>query len=63
MILTAVLQNVRPLIAIGGWTGSRYFSTAVANAQGRKAFAKTVVNFVKKYNLDGVDFECVFFNP
>ncbi|KAF4588706.1 hypothetical protein EYR40_010260 [Pleurotus pulmonarius] len=50
-------NNVRPLIAIGGWTGSRYFSTAVANAQGRKAFVKAVVNFVKKYNLDGVDFD------
>ncbi|KAF7421024.1 hypothetical protein PC9H_011543 [Pleurotus ostreatus] len=50
-------NNVRPLIAIGGWTGSRYFSTAVANAQSRKAFVKAVVNFVKKYNLDGVDFD------
>ncbi|KAF6762204.1 chitinase [Ephemerocybe angulata] len=50
-------HNVKALISVGGWTGSRFFSTAVATPQNRTAFVKTVVGFVQKYNLDGVDFD------
>jgi len=60
LILRLMLaKDVKALVAIGGWTGSRYFSTNVGSAQNRTAFVKTIVNLVKKYNLDGVDFESV----
>lgn len=49
------------LLSIGGWTGSIYFSNAVGSAQNRTAFARAIVALAKKYNLDGVDFECVTF--
>lgn len=50
-------HGVKALISVGGWTGSRFFSTAVADAKNRTAFVNTIVKFALKYNLDGVDFE------
>ncbi|KAJ7084565.1 chitinase [Mycena belliarum] len=49
-------NNVSPLLAIGGWTGSRYFSTAVAEAS-RTQFVQAVLGLVTKYGLDGIDFD------
>ena len=45
------------MITLGGWTGSRYFSTAVGSAENRTAFAQAILNFVDEYKLDGVDIE------
>lgn len=50
-------QGVKASLSIGGWTGSRYFSTAVGSAQNRTAFVAAVNRIVKQYGLDGVDFE------
>jgi chitinase len=50
-------HGVEAHIAIGGWGGSIYFSSNVATAENRTAFVRTVVNFVRQYNLDGVNFE------
>lgn len=46
-------------IGIGGWYGSRYFSSNVATAENRTAFVKTMVDFANKYGLDGISFEYV----
>ncbi|KAF8914233.1 glycoside hydrolase family 18 protein [Gymnopilus junonius] len=50
-------NGVKALVSIGGWTGSRFYSSDVGSVANRTAFVKTVVNFVKKYNLDGLDFD------
>ncbi|KAJ8077992.1 hypothetical protein AAF712_005605 [Marasmius tenuissimus] len=50
-------HNVKATLSIGGWTGSRYFSTNVGSAQNRSTFVKSVVDVVKKYELDGLDFD------
>ncbi|KAG1751290.1 glycoside hydrolase family 18 protein [Suillus paluster] len=50
-------HGVKAHIAIGGWGGSVYFSSDVATAENRTAFTKTVVDFVEKYDLDGVNFD------
>ncbi|KXN86640.1 Endochitinase [Leucoagaricus sp. SymC.cos] len=50
-------HNVKALISVGGWTGSRFFSSAVATAENRTAFTKTLMDFASKYQLDGIDFE------
>jgi len=50
-------HGVKALVSIGGWTGSRSYSTNVGSAKNRVAFVKTVINFAKKYNLDGIDFD------
>jgi len=44
---------------VGGWTGSRYFSTVLASEDSRATFANTMVELINTYNLDGLDFECV----
>lgn len=54
-----ILQNVKALLTIGGWTGSQYFSTAVGSSENRTAFVNTVLDLVSKYDLDGLDFEYV----
>lgn len=45
------------MLSIGGWGGSRYFSTAVATDANRTAFAGAVMALVSKYDLDGLNFE------
>ena len=53
-----VYQNVYAIMSVGGWGGSRYFSSAVATEANRTAFAEAVVAAVSQYDLDGVEFEC-----
>jgi len=48
-------HGVKALISIGGWTGSRYFSTALAGNQTK--FGEAVVNLVNSQSLDGVDID------
>ncbi|PCH44849.1 glycoside hydrolase family 18 protein [Wolfiporia cocos MD-104 SS10] len=50
-------NNVKAIVTIGGWTGSQYFSSAVATAANRSAFVQTALDLVSKYNLDGLDFD------
>ncbi|KAK7043207.1 hypothetical protein VNI00_008561 [Paramarasmius palmivorus] len=50
-------NNVKATLSIGGWTGSRYFSTNVGSAQNRTKFVKTVVDVVKRFDLSGLDFD------
>ncbi|KAI0287685.1 glycoside hydrolase superfamily [Russula brevipes] len=50
-------HNVGAILSIGGWTGSRYFSSAVATAENRTAFANAVMSVVSQYKLDGIEFD------
>jgi chitinase len=50
-------NNVKASLSIGGWSGSRFFSSAVATAQSRTALVAAVVGFVNKYKLDGIDID------
>jgi chitinase len=45
------------MISTGGWGGSRFFSTDVGSSANRTTFVKTLVNFTKQYQLDGIDFD------
>lgn len=45
------------LIAIGGWTDSKYFSTSVQTANNRKTFIGNIKKMVDQYNVDGVDID------
>jgi chitinase len=46
------------MLAIGGWGGSIYFSSAVATQENRTAFAQAIMRTVSQYHLEGIDFEC-----
>lgn len=56
-VSTAHQYGVKASLSIGGWTGSRWFSTNVRTAQNRTAFVKTVIDIAQQYNLDGLDFD------
>lgn len=53
------LQNpdLKILISIGGWGWSRNFSDAVLTPEKQQVFAKSAVEIMNKYNLDGVDID------
>src|SRR3569833_2758966 len=55
--LKKVNPNLKLLISIGGWGGSRNFSDAVLTDTAREGFAASAVAIVKKYSLDGVDID------
>lgn len=49
--------SLKILISIGGWSWSENFSDAVLTDSSRATFAKSAVDIVKKYQLDGVDID------
>ena len=49
--------DLKILISIGGWGWSRNFSDAVLTSEKQKTFAKSAVEIMGKYNLDGVDID------
>jgi len=55
-VATARANGVKAIVSIGGWTGSRWFSSNIASAANRTAFAKTVLEFAETYDLDGIEF-------
>jgi len=57
--ITHSLKGVKAMISLGGWGGSRFFSSNMATPANRTAFVKTVINFATKYKFDGVDLEYV----
>lgn len=50
-------HGVSAIVSVGGWTGSRFWSTAVGSPENRTTFVKTVTDFAVQYNLDGLDFD------
>ncbi|GHJ85728.1 hypothetical protein NliqN6_2130 [Naganishia liquefaciens] len=42
-------------LSIGGWTGSVYFSPAVATAENRQVLAQAILGMYNKFGLDGID--------
>ena len=55
--LKKINPDLKILISIGGWGGSKNFSDAVLTDTAREGFAASAVAIVKKYNLDGVDID------
>ncbi|MDQ3291899.1 MAG: glycoside hydrolase family 18 protein [Bacteroidota bacterium] len=49
--------NLKILISIGGWGWSDYFSDAVLTPTSRALFARTSVDIIRQYKLDGVDID------
>ncbi|KAI6044412.1 glycoside hydrolase family 18 protein [Pisolithus marmoratus] len=58
----AHVQGVSAHISVGGWSGSRYFSSHFQSAENRTAFANTILDFLNKYDLDG-GIGCNVINP
>lgn len=45
------------LVSIGGWTHSKGFSDAVLTEESRENLTNSGIDFLLKYNLDGLDFD------
>jgi chitinase len=55
--LKKVNPNLKILVSVGGWTWSTHFSEVASTDSSRKIFAKSAVDFLKKYKLDGIDLD------
>ena len=55
--LKKVNPDLKILISIGGWAWSENFSDAVLTETSRKMFAKSSVDIIREYKLDGVDID------
>ncbi|MBS1915168.1 MAG: glycoside hydrolase family 18 protein [Bacteroidetes bacterium] len=55
------LRNINPdvklIISIGGWAGSKNFSDVALTDTSRENFAISAVDVVRKYDLDGIDID------
>lgn len=52
---------VKTLIAIGGWNeGSKKYSAMASSAPTRDTFVDSVLDFLNKYNFDGIDIDWEF---
>ncbi|WP_315078453.1 glycosyl hydrolase family 18 protein [uncultured Clostridium sp.] len=49
--------NVKLLMSVGGWAGSRGFYTMLDTDEGINTFADSCVDFIRKYNFDGIDID------
>ncbi|MDU6266290.1 MAG: glycoside hydrolase family 18 protein [Anaerocolumna aminovalerica] len=55
--LKKVNPKLKTLISVGGWIWSGKFSDAVLTEESRTAFADSVIDFIVKYQFDGVDID------
>ncbi|KAH7105665.1 glycoside hydrolase superfamily [Auriculariales sp. MPI-PUGE-AT-0066] len=44
-------------LSIGGWDGSKHFSSAVSNHQSRTTFVSNIVAVYRDFSLDGIDMQ------
>lgn len=49
--------NLKILVSIGGWTHSKGFSDAVLTPEGIQKLTQSSIEYLKKHQLDGLDFD------
>lgn len=49
--------HLKTIISVGGWSWSNRFSDVAASAATRETFANSAVDFLRKYQFDGVDLD------
>ncbi|NLK28191.1 MAG: glycoside hydrolase family 18 [Clostridiales bacterium] len=55
--LKEINPQLKTLIAVGGWSWSGRFSDMASSEESRMIFAESVVDFITKYDFDGVDID------
>lgn len=55
--LKEINPELKILISVGGWNWSGKFSDTAATEASRAAFAESCVEFIKKYEIDGIDLD------
>ncbi|AJS61331.1 glycosyl hydrolase family 18 protein [Paenibacillus sp. IHBB 10380] len=49
--------NLNLMVSVGGWSWSKNFSNMALTEETRRAFANSVVKFLREYRLDGIDID------
>lgn len=57
LVAAAHSHGTKVKLSIGGWTGSMFFSPAVATDTSRHTFVSNLVTVFHKYDLDGIDID------
>ena len=57
MYLHSSADGKKPLVTIGGWTGSRHFSDLVSTSARRATLARNLASLVNTYGFAGVDID------
>ncbi|KAI0683604.1 glycoside hydrolase [Cytidiella melzeri] len=60
LVSAAHQSGKRVKLSVGGWTGSKYFSSAVSSAQNRQNFANNLLAAYNQFGLDGIDIDWEF---
>ncbi|KAH9497248.1 putative chitinase 2 [Dermatophagoides farinae] len=56
--LKKINKKLKTMIAIGGWNeGSVKYSNMASNPESRKTFVNSVMDFLERYDFDGLDFD------
>jgi len=55
--LKAKNPHFKLLVSVGGWSWSKNFSNMAADEVSRRTFAKSAVDFLREYKLDGLDID------
>ncbi|KAL6607696.1 hypothetical protein LY90DRAFT_132621 [Neocallimastix californiae] len=50
-------KNIKVLMSIGGWTGSRYYSKMASSSSNRSKFVKSVKRMLEASGADGIDID------
>ncbi|KZV73518.1 glycoside hydrolase family 18 protein [Peniophora sp. CONT] len=50
-------NNVKSLLSLGGWYGSRSISTLVATQEGRESFVRSIILLASDRGVDGIEFD------
>ncbi|KAG1815160.1 glycoside hydrolase family 18 protein [Suillus subaureus] len=56
-VTAAKQNNVFPVLTVGGWDGSIYFSSSMSTSSNRTTFVQSIVSMVNKYGFQGVEFD------
>ncbi|CEQ40749.1 SPOSA6832_02407 [Sporobolomyces salmonicolor] len=59
-LLRTTTEGKNPLMTLGGWSGSVYFSSLVSTSKSRATFANTIKSWVTTYGFGGVDLDWEF---
>jgi len=57
ILLKQANPHLKTIISVGGWSWSNRFSDTAATQQTRENFANSAVNFLRKYQFDGIDLD------
>jgi len=63
LVAKAHENNVQVLISVGGWGTDREFEALAADPVSRSTFVNQMVEFVERYQLDGVDIDWEYPDP